>query len=492
MKILNVLFIFFLPLLAHAQQQDSDTTVSLKSISEKSLNKIEKSAQSLNAKIEHKTLKAIKKLQKQEQAIYKKLAKVDSVAAKQLAASKGFSSLSLGENRGEVKLKEYIPRFDSLKTGLKFLESTNSLTSKFPKEWTDKVKTVNSSIQGLESRMQQAGDVQKFMKERKQQLKEQIEKYGFSKELKKMNKQVYYYQQQINEYKVLLKDPKKIEQRAITELRKLPAFKAFMQKNSQLSQLFKLPDNYGTPQALAGLQTRASVQDQLQQRFGSAASSPSGGGVGGGYVQQQIEQAQSELNKLKDKLNNSPLGAGGTASPLGAGGEMPDFKPNTLKTKSFLKRLEYGANIQSQKTNGLLPVTSDIALTAGYKLNDKSVIGIGAAYKLGWGSGIKDIKLSSQGIGLRSYIDYKIKGNFWISGGYEQNYQSALRGLTFTSPTGRGREGAAWQTSGLIGLTKKYKIGKKTNNLQVLWDFMSYRQVPRRQPVVFRVGYEFK
>ena len=35
-------------------------------------------------------------------------------------------------------------------------------------------------------------------------LKEQLEKYGMAKDLKKLNKEVYYYQQQINEYKDLI------------------------------------------------------------------------------------------------------------------------------------------------------------------------------------------------------------------------------------------------------------------------------------------------
>jgi hypothetical protein len=227
------------------------------------------------------------------------------------------------------------------------------------------------------------------------------------------------------------------------------------------------------------------VQAQLQQRFGSGASlTPSSGGGGGSdYLQQQMSQAQGELSKLKDKVNQF----GGGSSDM----EMPDFKPNSQKTKSFLKRIEYGANIQSQKTNFLLPVTSDLAITAGYKLNDKSIIGIGASYKLGWGSGWKNIKLTSEGIGLRSYINWKLKPifgkieGFWISGGYERNYQHAF------TKSDQLKDVNAWQTSGLLGLTKKYKIGKKTNNFQMLWDFLSYQQVPRRQPILFRVGYVF-
>lgn len=316
-----------------------------------------------------------------------------------------------------------------------------------------------------------ANEIKQIIKERRQQLKDQLEKVGLSKQLKKMNKQVYYYQQQLAEYKSMLKDRKKIEQKALAELRKLPAFTAFMKKNSQLASLFRLPDNYGTIESLAGLQTRASVQNQITARFVSSNVNPQQ------YIGQQMQAATAELNKIKDKLNK----LGGGSSDI----EMPDFKPNTQKTKSFLKRIEYGANVQSQKTNSFLPVTSDMALTAGYKLNDKIVTGIGVSYKLGWGSGINHIKLTNEGIGLRSYIDLKLKGSFWISGGYEQNYQQSYTQIA------QLKDYSAWQTSGLIGLSKKYKIGKKTNNLQLLWDFMTYQQLPRRQPILFRIGYVF-
>lgn len=448
----------------------------------------------LTEKVEEKALKTLEKFEKHEKKLQKKLAAKDSLSAANL-----FPSLTQKAQKAEniykqlaaelkvpsasKTLNEYIPQFDSLKTSLKFLNQPSALTSKLPTGITEKIKLANTNIQSLETKLQQANEIKNYMKERKQLLKEQFEKYGMPKELKKLNKQVYYYQQQLNEYKDLLKDPKKIEARAIAELRKLPVFTEFMKKNSQLAQLFRLPDNYGNEEILAGLQTRASVQNQLQERFGASASSATAAGGATSYLQQQMSVAQGELSKLKDKVNNP----GGGSSDL----EMPDFKPNSQKTKSFLKRIEYGANVQSQKTNSLLPVTSDLALTAGYKLNDKSVIGIGASYKLGWGSGWKDIKITNEGVGLRSYLDWKLKPifgkieGFWISGGYEQNYQRAFSGIN------QLKDLNAWQTSGLMGLTKKYKIGKKTNNLQLLWDFLSYRQLPRRQPVLFRVGHVF-
>jgi len=461
--------------------QTSDSAFDSKAFSVQSISKIEKNINSINDKIEKKTIKTLEKLQKQERKLKNKLAFKDSLAAKELFnidyTYKAFSTKLKDATTTTKSLNEYIPQLDSLKTGLKFLDQAKSLQDKFPKEWASKITSVNQSIDGLQSKLQQANEVKSFIKERKQLLTEQLEKYGMTKELKNLNKEVYYYQQQLNEYKSMLKDPKKLETRAIAELRKLPAFTEFMKKNSQLAQLFRLPDNYGTAESLAGLQTRASVQNQMQTRFASTGVNPQQ------YLQQQMGAAQAELSKLKDKINK----IGGGSSDM----EMPDFKPNTQKTKSFLKRLEYGANVQSQKTNAFLPVTSDLALTAGYKLNDKSVIGIGASYKLGWGNGWKDIKLTNEGIGLRSFIDWKLKPifgkieGFWVSGGYEQNYQHAFTKMD------QLKDVSAWQTSGLIGLTKKYKIGKKTNNLQVLWDFLSYQQIPRRQPILFRVGYVF-
>ena len=169
--------------------------------------------------------------------------------------------------------------------------------------------------------------------------------------------------------------------------------------------------------------------------------------------------------------------------------DMPEnFKPNNQKTKTFLQRLEYGANVQSQKATNIFPTTSDIGVSLGYKLNDRSVLGIGGSYKLGWGRGWNNIRLSSEGISLRSYADIKLKGSFWISGGYEQNYRSGFNDID------QLRTRSGWQQSGLVGISKKISINTKfykQTNIKLLWDFLSYQQVPRTQPIVFRVGYIF-
>ena len=190
-----------------------------------------------------------------------------------------------------------------------------------------------------------------------------------------------------------------------------------------------------------------------------------------------LAAAHGELNKLKDKINQ--LGGSGGGDP-----EMPDFKPNSQKTKSLLKRLEYTADVQFGKTNSLLPSTANIGLGIGYKLNDKSIAGIGLSYKVGMGT-LQYISITHQGLGLRSYADYKIKGSFFLSGGYEMNYNAAFKNIE------QLKNYEAWQRSALIGLSKKYKISKKVKGeMKLLYDMLANQHLPVSQPIIFRAGYK--
>jgi len=256
-----------------------------------------------------------------------------------------------------------------------------------------------------------------------------------------------------------------------------------------LASLFRMPaDDPNDPaylQSLAGLQTRAQINQLMQNQLGTGPNALQ-------QLQSSVQQAQGQMQQMKDKMAQY-----GTSS---SDEEIPDFKPNQQKTKSFLKRLELGTNTQSQRSNGLLPVTSDIGASLGYKLNDRSVIGVGASYKMGWGNNIRHLKISHQGAGLRSFIDWKITspfggnlktliGSLWLSGGYEMNYHTEFKKLE------QLKQFSAWQQSGLIGLTKKFSINTKffkNTKVQLLWDLLSYSQAPRTQPLVFRVGYNLK
>lgn len=111
------------------------------------------------------------------------------------------------------------------------------------------------------------------------------------------------------------------------------------------------------------------------------------------------------------------------------------------------------------------------------------------SYTMGLGSGWREIKLSSQGIDMRSFLDWKLHKSFWISGAFEMNYRTAFNDVD------QLKDLNAWQRSGLLGISKivamKTKFLKKTK-VSVLWDFLSNQQVPQTSAIKFRVGYNFK
>ena len=468
-------------------------------ISNKSLRLIQNKYSKLTSAVEKQTEKMLQRMQRKEAKLRKKLENTDSVKAKALFAKTKEKYQKLQDQlQNPVNpsisnpLKQYIPGLDSLQTATRFLSQSNINIPGLPADKLQQIQAISGQLHELQGRLQQANNIQQYIREREGQLKQALANTKLGKELIGLNREVYYYQQRLSEYKELLQNPDKLEEKLLATIRDLPAFQKFWEKNSILASLFRMPDNFGTPQSLAGLQTRANVQSIMNQRVAM------GGGSSAGmnpqqYMQQQMQAAQSQLNALKDKLNR--LGGGSGNSDM----TMPDFKPNSQHTKTFFQRLEYGLDIQSQRTTNYLPATTDIALTLGYKLNDKTSTGVGLAYKLGLGSGWNHIRLSNEGIGLRSYVDIapfsslnkgrlvnKVFGNFWLSGGFEYNYMQSFSSLSSIKNLD------IWQRSALLGLTKKYKIGKKREGkIQLLYDFLYNKQTPPGQPLKFRVGWNF-
>ena len=445
-------------------------------ISSKYIDHVSRSSSVILGKLDKKTTRILYQFKKTEVQLKKRLSANDSTAAASLFAGTEQKYREL-EQRLNGSGNKYLAEIDSLATSLNFLQA-NPQFLKEAEEVKAKLQEATKKLEELKSGFANAETVRQFIMQRRQYLKAQLSKFGFSRELKRINKQVYYYSAQLSEYKAALKDPKKATKKALELLAGNKTFREFWRKNSQLASLFRLPGELGDPGTqvnLAGLQTRAQVNALIQQQL------TAGGPNAQAQMQQNLQAAQGQLNQLKDKV----LKMGGGSSDA----EMPEgFKPNNTKTKSFLQRLELGTNLQSQRSNGFLPVTSDLGLSLGYKLNDKSIIGLGAIYKLGWGQNIQNIRISHQGVGARSFIDWKLKGAWWISGGFEMNYRSEIRNFS------QLQSYSAWQRSGLIGMSRKIPIKTKffkETKLMLLLDFLSFRQVPRTQPVVFRLGYNF-
>jgi len=474
-----------IPLIATSQIV-KDTAFEL--ISDKKIAKVQQQFDAVSTSIQKESIKTLRELQQIESKLRAKLSKTDIAKAVELfgESQQKYQELYnkiLGGSPANSKfpLKEYIPGIDNMQTAIGFLQQNGS---RLPPATLDKLQQAEASLLQLQVNLQNGNDVQSFITARQKFLQEQLSNFPVAKELLSFNKASYYYSAQLKQYKLAVHDPNKLENLILQNAGKLPGFQAFVQKHSYLSTLFGSPADNGniTTAAAPGLQTRSQVMAIVTQRVGSLGNNinPTG------YIQQQFDNAQSQLSQLKNKVNllMQKLSPGQSSDGDMA---MPNFTPNGQKTKPFLKRLTYGFDMQSEKSANMLPAITDIGLTIGYKLNDKMTVGTGVVYKLGLGNGLSHIRLSNQGIGLRSYLDIKLKGTFFLTGGYEYNYFS-----TFASLHDIGNfKVDAWQKSALIGITKAYKVGKKTNKLQLLFDLRSNQEVPRGQALKFRIGSSF-
>ena len=474
---------------AHGQSVDS-LAGKVTAFPAKLLSRIQARTANLNQQLTQQTQNYLQKAAKREAAMRQKLMASDSNAAKTLFAGSDARYAALSQQiktdtgaAGRSSSGTYKPYLDSLQGSVAFLKQNPQLLSASGAAPSTQMMTqlqgTSTQLQTLQAKMADADIAKSYIQQRKQQIGQYLAQHNnlqslLGKSYAGMNQDVYYYSQQLRQYKEMWNNPDQLEQKALTLLNRVPAFQTFMTTHSQLAGLFHLPGNYGTSQALSGLQTKDQVAQQIQGQVSA------GGTAGAQSLQSGLQSAESQLDTYKSKL--SALGAGNGDM------DMPDFKPNDQKTKTFWKRLEYGANFQTTRNNYMFPTVTDFGFSLGYKLGHSNIIGVGASYKLGWGNGINHIAFSSQGVGLRSFLQIKIKSSFSATGGFEYNYTTP-----FTSYQ-QLKQLEYWTKSGLIGVTKtvsmKTRVFKKTT-LSLLWDFLSYQAVPKTQPILFRIGYAF-
>ncbi|HUB59236.1 MAG TPA: hypothetical protein VL978_00965 [Puia sp.] len=470
---------------SYAQTGDS-TLGKITNFPSKLFSRISGQATSLNQQLTRQTEKYLQRMAHKEAKLRAQLYKTDSAKAaalypddpqQQYAAfiqkfrqdsSRVFTSMG----------PEYLPYADSLQGMLRFLGTNPSALNANPAQLAA-IQSSLAQLQQLQAKLQQADAVKQFIQARRARIRQSLSGYtklpsGISGTLQGYNKEAFYYAQQVREYRQSISDPSKMIRTALGLLDRLPAFNSFMQKNSFLAGLFGVPAGYDNPAGPVGFQTRDQVMGMIKSQVGQ------GGSSGAAAIQNSLNTAKQDITKLQNKLSSLGAGSGDM--------DIPDFKPNDQHTKTFFKRLEYSTYFQTTPATTFYPSYSDLGLTISYNLGHSNNVGVGASYKLGWGQPIQHIALSSQGVGLRSFVNINLKKSFGLTGGYELNY------LTPFSSFQDIRLLSRWTPSGLIGATKtvsmKSTVFKKTQ-ISLLWDFLSYSQTPRTQPVIFRIGYSF-
>jgi hypothetical protein len=487
--------VFLLALILHsAHSYGQDTIVpSITKIPLKFINQTNDKIEKYSDRLTSKTEKTLEKLSKFENRIHKLLDKASPQIAQELFGQgrETFASMLAKIKKGKSLAEDTRARYneysDNLTTNIKFIETQKEQLNN---KYIAPLAKAKQKIAQLEKNVAETETAEKFIKERKKELLTQAYKVlGKNKYINKMQQECFYYGETLKNYREIFSEPGKAEKKALELLGKIPAVKDFVQQNSMLASLFgnlpfgQIPPSGGGGATLAGLQTRASVNSLIQGRL--AAAGPNAGA----QISANMQAAQGELTKLKDKI----IKATSSNTVEGEDG-MPSFKKSEVKSKTFKQRIEIGSNMQFGKPNIYSGSQADVGLSVGYKLNDKSIVGVGLSYKLDYGS-IDNFYVRHGGVGLRSFVDYKLKKQFYLSGGYEMNYNNSFKNFAdLRNANGSSGIGEAWQSSGLIGISKKINMKTKFvkgTKLQLLYDILYNTHVVPTQPVIFRVGYNF-
>jgi hypothetical protein len=477
----NVVILFvMLSTSGYGQVSKDDSLKNFQNFSSKYLKTVEDKIDKYSMQINSRTIKTLEKLSCWENKIHEILNRVNPETAQRLFGDNQntFSFVLQNVKEGKTITENYQAQYheyrDRLTIDIKYLKSRKEDLNK---KFTKPLLMIHEKTSELNTQLNNSEAVQEFIRERKKVMIDAcFQVLGKNRYLTKINSECFYYLETMKNYKATFSNPDKSEQIVKDILNKIPAFQRFMQENSMLASLFGQSGELASAANITHLQTRAGVTQLIQTRMSTATQSVMN------QVQQNIQAAQGQLNKMKDKLLNALPGAGN------GGGTLPDFKPNMQKTKTFAQRLVYESSFQFAKTSSLMPSTADIGLSVGYKLNDKSIVGIGAAYKMGVGS-LEKIRVSTQGVGLRSFIDWKFKKQFFLSGGFEMNYIAEL-----PSQIQALKNRTNWQQSALIGVSKKISARTrlfKETRLQLLYDFLAQKHFPVSQSILFRIGYSF-
>ena len=362
--------------------------------------------------------------------------------------------------------KEYSASFDTLKSSVEFIKANKD---RYLIDSLGLIETMTNTLK-LDQDLLHSDKLQNVFREKKLIMKELSESHPeLRDEFKEFDKINYYYHEQISEYQNMFGDLSNIDEKVLKILKGNSEFKKLLSGNGQLSAFSTIPQDWGNN--IEGLQTIVETKGFMNTSVADLGSEAKN------IVEKNMKPMMISMEKLKS----------GSYGNVSNAGDIPSFKPSALKTKPFVDRLSLGYNFQLNQSNYGFPATATTGLQVDYKLTSQIKPGIGVSYILGMGSGWDNINFSQQGIGLRSFVDYKISNILYISCGYERNS---------LPPSNQKKELGIknwnWREIALGGIKLKYNTKVKLiPTMCFQYDFLHDEYNPPSPAFVYRVGWEF-
>jgi len=179
------------------------------------LAKIQKKYSGIEHSLNKKTTKYLQKLQRQEKKLQRKAGNDTSRIDDDIDSTYSVFINGISEKSKAVKkvnLGQYNAFADTLTTSLDFLQKYKGLE--------EKVKLPAEALDKLKEKLNQTEKVKEFIAQRKQQMKDVLSKYtkvpaSLKKQYERLSKTAYYYTAQVKEYRDMLSDPKKVEEKTL-------------------------------------------------------------------------------------------------------------------------------------------------------------------------------------------------------------------------------------------------------------------------------------
>lgn len=444
---------------------------------EKYVNVGKKKSASLHNKVSKQYNKTLSKIISEEIILKNMLLSIDSMEGNRVFGNvrdvygKWVVTRSESSTGSESKLHN-LPYLDTLLSSVKHLQLISN-ESKLLSSQSEFQELFDGFLK-LDSILSRTINLQQFLKERRTYLKQQLSKWNLEKSITKLDKNIYYLGQSLDEFKSLFNSKSVVERKILQLIRSSDSFKDLLNQRRSLIPGFAMPLSVlnTSRENNSGLQTRFSVQEQIRQ-----------------LPIDSLDPATFLDSRLEENKNSQSEPSLGQLATLGRKylGEQPGFKVNGQKGKGFFRRVELGCNIQFGKFIKALPSSGELAFSLGYKVNDKVTSGLAASYRLGFSERINKLSISHQGFGIRSFLDWQFPRNFYASGGFEVNYFPGLRSNIQIT----GEHMNLWQTSLLMGATKRYSIGKRKGAIQVYLDIKSLERQSFRSPILVRNAFFF-
>lgn len=470
-----IIAIMTCPVLLSAQQEDS-TSFLAENETISFLKNIDKKIRSIRTRIGSKPAGYLHKLQATEKKILQKTDGPGTSEIQKISADidSGYSSLRQKISRtsgtdNELR-KFYSGYIDTIKTTLKFLLSKKPGSKEVESRSTELLNELN----GLQNSFTDLNTVQQFIDTRKAYLHSLLEQSKQLQSLKALDKQLSALRSEFDSWKDALNTPGKLERKVLRKLSESKYFSRYFSRYSAFASIFGVTaaSENGIQQLIVnpGQQTRSLIAQEMERRLGSGIN-----------INAIIDQS-SKAGPAKPDLPN--IGSGEIS---GGDKDLPGAMSNAPQQgKKKFKRIQYGFDLQSNRSTNLLPGSVDLGLLMSYRITEKFNLGTGLTYKAGLGKDIRKIVVTHEGMGARLFVEGKLKGSFWIVSNAELNYMSAFRDLSILGNFSR------WQRSFLLGLKKTFKAKGMTGNLSLLYDFL-YKEHPERpQQLSFRIGYTLK